>query len=306
MRRGRILILLGVILAIGTAAVVFIMLQGTGGGEEGAPVEREEVVVAIQPIPEDEPLEGRVELRAMPVESIPEGAVRSLESTSGMLASGNINQGAIIHPDMLISPVDLMREGELGKLVEPGFVAVAFPIDELSSVSYGVKPGDHVDVLMTFFFLDLDQDTQTIEPLCPPLCSGAEGQVEAQTGEQQPRLAAQLTLQDAEILGVGRWEHAPASVEEQQAETQEEGVPEPPSYITLMLTPQDALVLKLAREHGASIDLAVRAQDDRQQFATQQVTLDYILARFGITVPGKQPYSIDRSLGMSIEGTPLR
>jgi Flp pilus assembly protein CpaB len=59
-----------------------------------------------------------------------------------------------------------------------------------------------------------------------------------------------------------------------------------------MLTPQDALVLKLAREQGASIDLAVRATDDAQQFSTQQVTLDYIMARFGVSVPPKQPYRI--------------
>jgi hypothetical protein len=60
-----------------------------------------------------------------------------------------------------------------------------------------------------------------------------------------------------------------------------------------MLSPQDALVLKLAREHGATIDLAVRAQDDHQVFATQQVTLDYIMARFGVSLPPKQPYAIE-------------
>jgi Flp pilus assembly protein CpaB len=60
-----------------------------------------------------------------------------------------------------------------------------------------------------------------------------------------------------------------------------------------MLAPQDALVLKLAREHDASIDLAIRAKDDTQDFATQQVTLDYILSRFGISVPAKREYTIE-------------
>jgi Flp pilus assembly protein CpaB len=60
-----------------------------------------------------------------------------------------------------------------------------------------------------------------------------------------------------------------------------------------MVTPQDALVLKLAREYGMSIDLAERAQDDAQQFATQQVTLDYVMARFGVSLPGQQPYTIE-------------
>jgi Flp pilus assembly protein CpaB len=205
----------------------------------------------------------------------------------------------------LISPEELMREGELGKIVEPGYVAMAFPIDELSSVSYGIQPGDHVDILMSFFFIEVDQETQTEAPLCPPLCPAPEGaQENIEAPSQIPRPVAQLTVQDAEVLGVGRWGYT-AAVTEQQAQTQEQQqksnneVPAQqtvilPEYITLMLSPQDALVLKLARELGASIDMAVRAQDDHQVFTTQQVTLDYILARFAITLPAKQPYAVQK------------
>jgi pilus assembly protein CpaB len=282
------------ILALGTAAAVFVLLQSTGSPTEQAEVQRADVVVAIQPIAEDEPVEGRIELRPVPVETIPDGALRSLDGTSGMLAAGPIPQGTIIQNDLLISPAERMQEGELGKLLEPGFVAVALPIDELSSVSYGIQPGDHVDVLMTFFFVDLDQETQTIEPLCPPLCTSGEAQQQqAQVSEQRPRLASQLTLQDVRVLGVGRWEHEDEqATEEQQPRAQQPVAAALPKYVTVMVTPQDALVLKLAREHGMSIDLAVRAQDDAQQFATQQVTLDYIMARFSVSLPGQQPYTI--------------
>ncbi len=307
MRRGRILILLGIILALGTAAVVFVLLQGTaGGGGNGAAVEREEVVVAVQPIPENEPVDDRLALRPMPKEAIPEGALRSLESTAGMLAAGPIPQGTIIQPDLLISPVEMMREGELGQLVQPGFVAVGFPINELSSVSYGIRPGDHVDVLITFFFVDIDQETQMLEPVCPPLCTTADGQpIEANIRDQKPRLVTQLTLQNAEVLGVGRWDYGAPPPEEGAPEgNQQAAEVEPPKYITLMLTPQDALVLKLAREYGASIDLAVRAQGDGQIFTTQQVTLDYILARFGIVIPPKQPYGLGSETGNT--ESPLR
>lgn len=296
MRRGRILILLGLILALATAAAVFVLLQTTTLPSEPPEVEREEVVVAIQPIAEDELVEGRIELRAVPVETIPEGALRSLEGTANMLAAGPIPQGTIIQDDLLLSPEERLEEGELGKLLEPGFVAVALPINELSSVSYGIRPGDHIDVLMTFFFVDMDQETQTIAPLCPPLCTGAGGeQQEAQVAEQRPRLASQLTLQDVRVLGVGRWEQEQEQPTEEEAQQQRAQEPAPvvlPEYITLMVTPQDALVLKLAREHGLSIDLAVRAEEDAQTFATQQVTLDYIMARFGVVLPTRQPYSI--------------
>ncbi len=305
MRRGRVLILLGLILALVTAGGVFYILTQSAGQPTTVEVKREEVVVAIQPIPEDEPIEGRVELRSMPVEAIPEGAIRSIESTSGLLSAGPIPQGTIIQPALLISPMELALEGELGKLIEPGYEAVAFPITELSSVSYGVRPGDYVDILMTFFFVDMDQETQSLEPICPPLCPNLE-QREADITEQRPRLASQLTLQDVEVLGVGQWTTRPVIPDEgsEPGSNQDEGQVEPPSFITVMLTPQDALVLKLAREYGASIDLAVRAQDDHQQFATQEVTLDYILARFSITLPGKQPYSIENVRGLNLVSPP--
>jgi Flp pilus assembly protein CpaB len=207
---------------------------------------------------------------------------------------GPIPQGAAIHPSMLISKVQLAQEGELGKLVEPGLVAVAFPVNELSSVSYGIRPGDHIDVLMTFFFMDIDQETQIPEPICAPFCPGPEGETQAALGEQLPRAAAQLTLQDVQVLGVGRWAQELTPEQEQAQAESDEPVPvELPRFITVMVTPQDALVLKLARELEAKIDLAVRSQEDAQQFTTQQVTLDYILARFGVSLPAKQPFTLE-------------
>jgi pilus assembly protein CpaB len=295
MRRGRILILLGLILAIGTATAIVVIM----GNTEQTPtvtIDLEEVVVAIQPIAEEEPVQGKIDIRPMPKDYIPLGALTSLEGTDNMLAAGPIPQNTVIHPDLLITPVELMQEGELGKLVEPGFVAVAFPIDELSSVSYGIKPGDHVDVMMTFFFIDIDQETQIEEPLCAPLCpTGGGEQSETTNTDQRPRPAAQLTLQDIEVLGVGRWvkEEVPQEEQDDQARSGEPVPVELPQYVTLMVSPQDALVLKLAREDNASIDLAVRAKDDGQEFTTQQVTLDYIMARFGVSLPAKQPYSLD-------------
>ncbi len=294
MRRGRILILLGLILAIGTAIAVVVIMRSQGTTPT-ATIELEKVVVAIQPIAEEEPVGGKIDLREMPKEYLPPDALRSLEGTADLLAAGPIPQGTVIHPDLLITAVELMQQGELGKLIEPGYVAVALPIDELSSVSYGVKPGDHVDVMMTFFFVDLDQETQVSEPLCDPICPVGGGEEQAgTTKEQRPRLATQLTLQDITVLGVGRWikEQVPQEEQDNQARTGEPVPVQLPEYVTIMVSPQDALVLKMAREDNAAIDLAVRAKDDGQQFTTQQVTLDYIMARFGVTLPAKQPYSL--------------
>jgi Flp pilus assembly protein CpaB len=296
MRRGRVLILLGLILAIGAAAAVFILLQSATQTVE-TEIPRESVVVAKQPIAEGELVADRLEIKQVPSEIVLEGAVRSLDGTGDMIASGPIPQGSIVYRAMLQTPEEQMREGRLGSLVEQGYIAIAFPISEMSSVSYGIQPGDYIDVLMTFAFIDLDEETQTLGPLCPPMCPTAEGgQTTVEVTGQRQRYVSQLTVQDVLVLGVGRWNYGAPPPEEQQnqAQNEEAPAPAPPKFITLMLQPQDALVLKLAREHGASIELAVRNSEDHQVFQNvQQVTLDYLMARFGISLPPKHEYTIE-------------
>jgi Flp pilus assembly protein CpaB len=293
MRRGRLLILIGLILACGTAAIVFLLLQNVSKTPAGAEIKMEKVVVVAQPIKEGEVVDGRLELadRAVPV---PEDALRTLDGTTGMLAKGDLGQNTIVTAGMLQTKEEQMAKSQLGNLVEVGYVAVAFPISELSSVSYGVQPNDLVDILITFAFIDMDTETQTKAPLCPPICpAGGGGETSVTAVGQLPRLAAQLTLQKVRVLGVGRWAYQVQTQTQTQTQQGQEPVVEPPEYITLMLLPQDALVLKLARETQASIDLAVRQKEDTQDFATQQVTLEYLMTRFSVSVPTKHDYGIE-------------
>ncbi|MBN1135670.1 MAG: Flp pilus assembly protein CpaB [Anaerolineae bacterium] len=294
MRRGRLLILIGLILACGTAAVVFLLLQNVSKTPAGAEIKTEKVVVVAQPLKEGEVVDGRLELadRAVPV---PEDALRTLDGTTGMLAKGDLSQSTIVTAGMLQTKEELMAKSQLGNLVEVGYVAVALPISELSSVSYGIQPNDLVDILISFAFIDVDNEMQIKEPLCPPICPAGGGEEAPVTAVTQiPRLATQLTLQHVRVLGVGRWSYqAQTETQTQQTQQGQEPVVQPPDYITLMLLPQDALVLKLARETQASIDLAVRQKEDMQDFTTQQVTLEYLMTRFSISVPTKHDYALD-------------
>jgi hypothetical protein len=63
----------------------------------------------------------------------------------------------------------------------------------------------------------------------------------------------------------------------------------------LVVTPQDALVLKWADEAGAAIHLALRSQADRgiPLPDTEPVTMQYMVDRFGIALPPGVPYGVD-------------
>jgi hypothetical protein len=110
----------------------------------------------------------------------------------------------------------------------------------------------------------------------------------------------QLTVQDAVVLRIGDWpgeEEAPPVEEEQPEEV--EGQPQPVvssraavEPLTLIVTPQDAMVLKYAGEIGASIDLVLRSSADTGLISTTSVTLQYIFDRFEIEQPPKLPYGL--------------
>jgi hypothetical protein len=62
--------------------------------------------------------------------------------------------------------------------------------------------------------------------------------------------------------------------------------------LTLIVSPQDALVLKWALETNASIDLVMRSAVDQDIYAQPEaVTLQYMLDRFQIAVPPKLPHA---------------
>jgi pilus assembly protein CpaB len=49
-------------------------------------------------------------------------------------------------------------------LIPSNRVAVALPMDRLTSVAYAVQPGDHVDVIVSFLFVDVDREFQSRTP----------------------------------------------------------------------------------------------------------------------------------------------
>lgn len=125
-------------------------------------------------------------------------------------------------------------------------------------------------------------------------------------------LIVQMTVQDAIVWNVGIWgddqdEQEAGGVAVQAPAEDEEGggvlgASEQPAqqpvapatletpgndYITLLVTPQDALVLKYLSEMGANLDLALRSVGDEAPIITEPVWLRYVLDKY--QVPGTSP-----------------
>ena len=334
MRRGRLLIMLGVILGLATAVIVLVVLARQPtltpaparpiGAETSTPVPTQKVWVALQPIPRGgQFVEGTLGLRDWPSSNVPPNVIGDISETIGRVAAVDIVQGQPILRSML---AEKGAAGQAALLIPDGRVAVAFPITQQSSVAYAIQPGDFVDVLIVASFIDLDQDFQSTLPnlisfLSPQLDQDGnlvtysftdptdEGRFEIPQGlppeipgsivypreAQRPRRVAQLTVPAAKVLRVGPWIELPNPQPTPTQEGEAPPPPPPPSIVTLAVEPQDALVLLWARQSEMYMELALRAPGSEQaRYGPEAVTLQYMLTRFNIAVPPKLEYGFAR------------
>jgi pilus assembly protein CpaB len=331
MQRGRLLIILGIILGLATIGVVAALTLGGGGGtgegetppeEQAVPAPQEgedgvpttQVIVALQPIARGtEFVAGSIGRRDWPANNVPPETIADEAETIGKVAKTDIVQGQVIVRSML---VDKGVAGEASLNIPPGRVAVAYPMNRQTSVAYAIQPGDSVDILVTAFFIDVDEEFQAPLPnkirfffpqfdeeglqsgisLSEPidegrfeLGAGDIASIVVPNGDQVPRRVAQLTVQSAKVLRVGPWIELAAPAPPQPAEEgQPPPPPPPPDVVTLAVTPQDALVMLWLRQSGIYSEMALRAAGEEEaEHLTEAVTLQYMLTRFNIAVPPK-------------------
>ncbi len=173
MRRGKLLLLMGLVLALGAAVIVAVVLRQQPAeapppeakfAQEAEPtgVPTQKVWVALQPIPRGgDFVEGTLGLRDWPTSNVPPDVIGDVAETIGRVAAIDIVQGMPILRSML---AEKGAAGQAALLIPDGKVAVAYPIDEQSSVAYAIQPGDYVDVLIVASFVDMDED---FAPSCP-------------------------------------------------------------------------------------------------------------------------------------------
>lgn len=184
MRRGRIFIFVGLFLILGLVAVVVFLTQtdilntdgggtsNTNGTEPPTSTVVEEsrmvnVVYTAQDIIRGQEIgEGMVEMRQIPEDQFTDGMFVEVGEVVGRIARYDLLVELPLQEGFLaFSPDELGSSGSDAALLIPsGMVAVSIPIDRLSSVSYGLRRGDAVNVIVTLLFVDLDTDFQSLLP----------------------------------------------------------------------------------------------------------------------------------------------
>lgn len=120
---------------------------------------------------------------------------------------------------------------------------------------------------------------------------------------QRPRLVCQTIIQDAAVLKVGMFT-PDGSTQPSAAATPTPAAVEPTpavgtSYadytgsVTLILTPQDTLIMNYLLLSGTKLSLALRSAGDAGEIVTDSVTLQYVMDQKNITDPSKLPYNVE-------------
>jgi pilus assembly protein CpaB len=118
---------------------------------------------------------------------------------------------------------------------------------------------------------------------------------------QRPRLVCQTIIQDAVVLNVGMFpittssNQTVASPTPAVVATQTDTVVSTtyPGSITLIVSPQDTIILNYLLLSGANLSMALKGAGDTTNYVTDPVTLQYIMDEKNIPSPTKLPYAIE-------------
>jgi pilus assembly protein CpaB len=244
MRRGRILILLVLIVGLGLVLVWFFFNQ-LGTPQQAQSTQQATTLTEIYYAAQNIPQGTKITADMLGKLSVPPDKVAEFEFTVGeeanlidQIARYNLEQGVVITSSMVgTGPIEIAGPAWAVQ-IPSGMVAATIPTNRLALAGYGVNDGAHVNVTACMLFVDVDPAYQTALPNFTSVLNGTgflpdtlprlsvealttelasrQGRVELDPTLQQPfyaipsegqrpRLVCQMILQDVIVMKLGNF-----------------------------------------------------------------------------------------------------
>ncbi len=254
-RRGCLWFAAGLLLALMAGVVAFVTMQRVATVSAPPPeVPKVRVVVAARDIPLHTVLtQADLEIRQVEPDLIPADGLSDTEDAIGKLTTADIAEGEILLARRLIAPDYVGPNAAF--VMDPKKVLVAFGAGDLLSSAGILRPGDHVDLMLTYDF--------------------SRGVTHTETSELG--INTLTVLQDLEVAALVYGTQAQDRGNEPQ-----EATGAPPRAILFAVDPQDALVIKHFRDMGGVADFALRSPVAEGTFDVVPVDGYYLLQRFRV------------------------
>jgi pilus assembly protein CpaB len=175
MRRGKIFILLALIIVVGVGLVYLLYSRGILFSQQteavsepiytATPIPTTKVVVVTQRVQRGDIISAdKLDLVDYQADLVLPIMFTDVNQVSGKMARYTMDPYTIVTTALVTESADTEQGSDDALFIEPGMVAVSIPITRLSSVSYAPQRGDHVNVIATMLFVDLDPAWQTKLP----------------------------------------------------------------------------------------------------------------------------------------------
>ena len=178
MRRGRFILLLALIVLVVLGAI-YIMSLLRGGGEVAngpvlpaedatpmpTPIPVIEVVVVTQRVERGEVIQAdKLALANYQADQAWPTMFTAIDQVVGKVARFSMDPYTVVTQSLVTDVADRAQGSDDALFIESGMVAVSIPVSRLSSISYAPARGDHVNVIVTLSFVDVDPEWQTVLP----------------------------------------------------------------------------------------------------------------------------------------------
>jgi Flp pilus assembly protein CpaB len=289
-RSNRLVILVGVLLAVLAFVGIVILLNTNGGngGTSGKPTTVNVLVAKVAIAIGDPVTPDKAEIRAVDAGAVEQTRLGDPSQLRGTPALVAIQAGEQVTAEKagLVSQisniVDQLKAGEK---------AIAFQVDRVTGLDFLIVPGDHIDVVVSE---DVTPIQQTADSVAEQRTNrSAPARYEAVTGLTNVRTVKTI-LQDRRVLYVSstRVRQAQTGTPSASAAPQQQAPQVDSVIIVFAGNDQDAELIKFAQrdfnEVGALTAVVRRTADTEEGVndpETTGVTLNLLVEKYGVPIP---------------------
>jgi Flp pilus assembly protein CpaB len=291
-RSNRLVILVGVLLAVLAFVGIVILLNQGRGPAEGPAAQTVTVLVATQPIEIGDPVTADVaapkEVPADAVEQTRLADVSQLRGTRAAVPMVVDEQITAEKAGMLAGPVSIEAQLEAGER------AIAFQVDRVTGLDFLIVPGDHIDVVIAQEVTPIQQTADSVaeqedNPDAPARYEAVTGLTNVRTVKTilQDRRVLYVSQTRARAAVVGTPTASPAAGEQPQQQQVIDSV-----IIVFAGNDQDAELVKFAQrdlgEVGQLTAIVRRIEDTEEGVEdpeTTGITLNLLIEEYGVPIP---------------------
>ncbi|MBN2085660.1 MAG: hypothetical protein JW748_10605 [Anaerolineales bacterium] len=324
MRRRMFLILALIIFVV--AGVIYIVFQfgglagGTGKATPTSEVSTYNIVFVAQDVPAGtEITNDSVIMGPWPRDLPLPGLMTEMSAVVGKRARIDLRRGEPVFSSQVVESGTLVSDkaSATALKIKPGKVAIAVPMSRLSGVAYAIGNGDHIMIIASLLYINIDAGFQTDLPNNMILVGiDVEGKVtflEVRGGRvfkesplsdvllatyytpielQRPRLASAIVVSDARVLNVGTISTATVAVTTPlPGEAPAATVPTAaPDILIIEVTPEEALAISFIIRLHADLTYALRSAGDTAVFSVPSMDLKRLMDDFKIDLPPNLSY----------------